>query len=223
MKNYLLIERIKLGEYENCYLKTNEIIVKNNAYIQNELRLSIFISDDQKVNEYWTIDLKGVSLYHNLIGITYMPYFTIDLEENHPLLWDYLYDSVDCELSGLERLKSNSRNELIGEIAKCYIENTFGFIDLGSNPLLRQIQTRSGNLFFSTNQKMIEITEDIFNKYNVNLLKKQFKTGIQKGWAFKPNAKVILFRNPFISSPKIASGQTYIVADEIIINIKNEA
>lgn len=70
---------------------------------------------------------------------------------------------------------------------------------------------------------MIEITEGIFNKYNVNLLKKQMKTGKLKGWAFKPNAKVMLFRNPFISSTKTVLGQTYIVADEIRINLNNEA
>lgn len=220
MKNDL-IDRIKLGEYDECYLKTNEIIVKNNAYIQNELKLSIFISDDQNINENWTIEFNGVSQYHDLIGITYMPYFKIDLEDNHPSLWDYLYDSVECELSGLERLKSNLMNELIGEIARCYNENTYGFIDLESNPLLSQFQTKNGNLFFSTNQKMIEITEGIFNKYNVNLLNKQIKTGKQKGWAFKPNAKVMLFRNPFISTTKTVLGQTYIVADEIRISIIN--
>lgn len=222
MKNDL-INRIKLGDYDNCYLKTNEIIAKNNVYVENDLKLSISISDDLNINEYWTIDFNGVSQYDNLIGLAYMPYFRIDLEDNHPLLWDYIYDSVECELSGLEGLKSNLINELIGEIARCYDENTYGFIKLESNPLLRQIRTKNGNLLFSTNQKIIEITEGIFNKYNVIFLKKQIKTGKLKGWAFKPNAKVMLFRNPHISSTKTVLGQTYIVADEIRINLNNEA
>lgn len=216
-----LIDRINLGEYDNCYLKTNEIIVKNNAYIQNELKLSIFISDDKNINEYWTIDCNGVRQYQNLNGLPYMPYFKIELEDNHPLLWDYLYDTVDCELCGLEGLKSSVTNELIGEIARCYYENTYGFIKLESNPLISQIKTTNGNLFFSTNQKMIELTEGIFNKYNVSLLNKEIITGIQKGWSFKP--KVMLFRNPFISSTKTVFGQTYIVADEIRINKMNDA
>ena len=216
-----LLNRIKLGEYDKCYLKTNEITAKNTSYIQNDLKLSISISDDQNINENWTIQFKEVTNYQNLIGISYLPYFKIDLEENHPLLWDYIYDSVECELSGVDELKSNSINELIGEIAKCYNENTYGFIKLESNPLLNQIRTKTGNLYFSTNQRIIELTESIFNNYNVNLVKKRIKSGKQKGWSFKPNAKVMLFRNPFISSCKTVRGQTYIVANEI--EIKNEA
>ncbi|MBK9690030.1 MAG: hypothetical protein IPO65_20790 [Saprospiraceae bacterium] len=61
-------------------------------------------------------------------------------------------------------LESKQMNELIGELARCYQDNTYGFINLGSNPLLTQFKTKNGNPFFSTNQKMIEITEGIFNK-----------------------------------------------------------
>ncbi|MBK9690043.1 MAG: hypothetical protein IPO65_20875 [Saprospiraceae bacterium] len=69
---------------------------------------------------------------------------------------------------------------------------------------------------------MIELTEGIFNKYKVHLLNKKIRTGKQKGWAFRPNAKVVLFRNPFLSSKTTAFGQAYIVADEISINASND-
>ncbi|MBK7790202.1 MAG: hypothetical protein IPJ54_16835 [Saprospiraceae bacterium] len=217
-----LINKINLGEYVNCYLKTNQIYIENDAFNQNELKLCLTICDDEHINESWAIDLKGVSHYHNLLGIAYMPYFTIDLEDHHPLLWDYHYDSVECELSGTQDLESKQMNELIGELARCYQDNTYGFINLGSNPLLTPIMASNGNPFFSTNQKMIELTEGIFNKYKVHLLNKKIRTGKQKGWAFRPNAKVMLFRNPFIASMTTAFGQAYIVADEISINASND-
>lgn len=217
-----LINKINLGEYVNCYLKTNQIYIENDAFNQNELKLCLTICDDEHINESWVIDLKGVSHYHNLLGIAYMPHFTIDLEDHHPLLWHYLYDSVECELSGTQDLESKQMNELIGELARCYQDNTYGFINLGSNPLLTQFKTKNGNPFFSTNQKMIEITEGIFNKFNVHLSNKKIMTGKQKGWAFRPNAKVMLFRNPFIFSKTTAFGQAYIVADEISIKASND-
>ena len=171
-----LIQRIVLGEYKNCYLSTNQIIINNNAYVQNDLKLFLTFSDDM----------------------------------------------VECELTGMQELDSRQMNELIGEVAKCYHENTFGFINLDSNPLLTRFKTKNGNHFFETNQKIIEITEGIFNKYNVHLSNKIIRTGKQKGSAFRPNAKVMIFRNPFISSKKTSFGQTYIVADEISINLIEE-
>jgi hypothetical protein len=218
-----LIESIKLGVYDKCFLKTSEIRIKNNGYTQNELKLSIFISDEQDINEYWTIDFIGVAEYHNLMGINYMPFFKIDLEVEHPLLWDYLFDTVECELSGVAGLNSDSLNALTGALARCYYENTYGFIKIESNPLLSQLKRTNGNLFFSTNEKIIEITESIFNQYNIHLLEKQIRRDSQKGWYFRPNAKVLLFRNPFVTSATNASGQTYIVADEIRINKLNES
>ena len=213
-----LINKINHGEYVNCYLKTNQIYIENDAFNQNEIKLCLTICDDEHINESWIIDLKGVREYHNLHGISYMPHFTIELENNHPLLWDYLYDTVECELSGTQDLESKQMNEFIGELARCYQDNTYGFVNIESNPLFTPIMDSNGNPFFSTNQKMVEITEGVFNRYNVHLLNKKFLTGKQKGWAFRPNAKVMLFRNPFISSPTSAFGQAYIVADEISIN-----
>lgn len=217
-----LIQRIILGEYKNCYLSTNQIIINNNAYVQNDLKLFLTFSDDENVNESWVMEFRGVSHYHNLMSIAYMPHFTIDLEDHHPLLWTYHYDMVECELTGMQELDSRQMNELIGEVAKCYHENTFGFINLDSNQLLTRFKTKNGNHFFETNQKIIEITEGIFNKYNVHLSNKIIRTGKQKGSAFRPNAKVMIFRNPFISSKKTSFGQTYIVADEISINLIEE-
>ena len=210
-----LINRIKKGKYDKCYLKTSVVKGLNNAFVINKMHLSVHISDDQKINENWTIELSGVIQYHNLIAISYLPYFHISIEENHPLLWNYQFDRVECKLKGIKKLNEKSTNELIGELATSYNEHTYGFLRFETNPLLNPIRNSDGDRLFFTNQKVIEITESIFNKYNITLENKQVITGKQIGLAHKPKAKVLLFRNPFISSAKMIRGQSYIVADEI--------
>ncbi len=217
------INRMESGEYDNCFLKTDEISAINNAFISNSLELSIFISDDQKINENWTVEFNGVSYHHNLLGISYMPYFKIYIQKDHPLLWSYQYDSVECELHGVDNLSTKSRNDLIAELADSYLEQTGGFIRFETNPISNPIRNSNGNRLFLTNQKIFEMVEPILRKQKISIEKIITKSGQQKGWAYRPNVKVILIRNPFVSSIKSIYGQTYIVADKINFKKNSEA
>ena len=217
------IENIRKNKYDKCYLKTSEIKAKNNAFVSNELELSITVSDDQLINENWQIKIKGLSQYHNLIGISYKPYFKIEIENEHPLLWNYKYNLIETELSGIEKLKSVKHNSLIGELANLYANEIGNFVKFETNPISNSMKNSKGKRLFFSNQKLFGMIEPILLKYGITINNFKVKSGAEKGWANKPHAKVMLIRNPFISSKETIGSQTYIIADAFSFEMKNES
>ncbi|HMU03508.1 MAG TPA: hypothetical protein PJ990_07775 [Saprospiraceae bacterium] len=132
------IDNVKNGFYDSCFIKTTEILAINDGYISNSLKLTIFISDEQNISEKWTLTAGGVCNHHNLFSLSYLPYFTIDLEKNHPLLWSYQQNLINCQLKGIEALDYKQKNELIGELANYYSKEAVGFSE--SNPILIQFK-----------------------------------------------------------------------------------
>ena len=217
-----LIHSQENSKYEKCYLKTDEIKAQNNAFNDNEIKLSISISDDLKTNEKWVIVANGVNQYHNLIGISYMPYFKIEIEDDHPLLWDYNYNRIETELSGIENLAPTVQNEMIAEIAKVYLEDLGGFIKFETNPISTPLKNSKGEKLFITNQKLYNLIEPILLKHGISINQIDIKPKTQKRRANKSKAKVLLFRNPFVTSRKSIKGHSYIIAAEFMIEQKTK-
>lgn len=213
MKNKFF-DNINTDKYDKCYLKTSEIKAKNNSFISNELELSITISDDQLINENWLIDVKGLSQYYNLIGISYMPFFKIEIIKDHPLLWNYKYDLIEAKLSGIDKLKPSIQNALIGELANCYLNETGGFIRFETNPISTTKKNNKGERLFFGSQKLFRIIEPILLNYGITTQNLKTKSGAQKGLANKPNVKVMLFRNPFVTPKESIGNHSYIIADK---------
>ena len=218
-----LIQRIENSEFESCFLRTNKIVANNNAFVSNNLELNISISDEQIINENWIIKAHGVTSYNNLISASYMPFFTMNILTDHPLLWDFKYESIECELIGINFLEKNRFLELIISLSDCFKNQSGGFIRFDNNPLANQNLNLRDKIVFKSNKKILELIKPIFEEYQIQMNIIEIRTGEQKGWAYKPKAKVLLIRNPFVSSLKLTRGQAYIVADEFIIKRKNEA
>lgn len=206
------LDNVKKGIYDSCFIKTTEILAINDGYISNSLKLSIFISDEQNINEKWTLTADGVCNYHNLFSLSYMPYFTINLEEYHPMLWRYEQNLINCQLKGFEILNVKQKNELIGELANYYSKEAVGFLE--SHPILNPVRDSNGNLILETNQKVFELIEPILRKHEITIENYQVLSS-QKGSSNHQNLKVLLIRNPFVTSVNAIREQTFIIANEL--------
>ncbi len=207
------IDKVKKGIYESCFIMTTEILAINDAYNSNSIKLSIFISDEENINEKWTLTADGVCNHHNLFSLSYLPYFTIDLEENHPLLWSYQQNLIKCQLKGIEALDYKQKNELIGELANYYSKEAVGFTE--SNPILNPIRDSSGNLILETNQKVFDMIEPILRKHKITIENYKVVSSNQMRSSNSPSLRVLLFRNPFVTSINAIRRQTFIIANEI--------
>jgi len=203
----------KNGKYDSCFLKTTEILAINDGFISNSGNLSFIISDDQNINERWTLTADGGCIYHNLFSLSYMPYFAMDLEENHSLLWRYQEDLINCQLKGFDILNDKQKNELIGELAKYYSKDAGGFFE--SHPILNPIRDSNGNLILETNQKVFELIEPILRKHEITIENYHVLSSNQKGSSNNQNLKVLLIRNPFVTSVNAIREQTFIIANEL--------
>ncbi len=216
------IENIKTGKYKNCYLKTSEVKATNNSFISNELKLSLTISDDQLINENWEIEIIGLRQYHNLIGISYKPYFNIEIKKDHPLLWNYKYDLIEAELGGMDELKPSAKNSLVGELATLYLNDFGGFVKFETNPISKELKNSEGKRLFFSNQKLFGMVAPILLNYGISSKILKVKSEGQKRWTNTPDAKVMLFRDPFITSEGSLGNCSYIIADDFNFELKNE-
>ena len=91
---------------------------KINIYIENENEPENTNREDWQIVAHQTIEIE------NIFSPIYLPYIKLSLLEEHPLLWKFKYDILDCELSG----KLENHFEFTSKLHWLYEKETGGFI-----------------------------------------------------------------------------------------------
>ncbi|CAM4356396.1 hypothetical protein [Gillisia limnaea] len=167
--------------------------------------------------EHWnliahrTIDFKGI--FEDL----YLPYIKLKILNDHPLLWMYNQPNLECELIKFPENPS----EFIGDLFFEYEKIAGNWIPLHKTFwALNKYYKENGKRNISVPKPLKEPIEKVCKKHGVDFKVKKEIDSYDKGYANRPNAKLLIFGNEDASPDNYNLGQPYIIADEFIANKK---
>ncbi|ADV49008.1 hypothetical protein Celal_1707 [Cellulophaga algicola DSM 14237] len=183
-----------------------------------------FILDEQDLYgkiinvEHWklishqTIDFNGI--YADL----YLPYIKLKILTDHPLLWTFTKPKLECELKNFPKNPS----EFIGDLFFEYEKLTGNWIPVHKNfwSLNESYYKTKGKTNIGIQEPLKEPIERICKKHGIEFKVENVQDGRDKGYANRPNAKLLIFGNEDVSPNDFSLGQPYIIADEFIANRK---
>jgi hypothetical protein len=161
--------------------------------------------------EYWNITAYKTIAFNNLYTPVYFPYVKLQLIKDHPLLWKYKTDELECELSGIPV----NYNEFIGALYHVFTKNTGNWITInrclfrlhGAKPEERK---RVLIIPEPLRQPIMELCKD----FSINFHVIHVTRGKNKGYANRPDLKLLMFGNEVVSPNKFNSRQPYIIAED---------
>lgn len=214
-----MIELIELTNSENFssqgFIYLNQL---NFDAEKSKIELRINVIDESEKESRWIIDAENIVNFKNLDFGNLMPFFKINIYENHPLISIIQGSEIGCEIHGIP----NNKFEFIGKFHQM-LENEVGF--------WKNIQDffwNTQNLFaekeipetwrsFMNTEERIEylnlpkILFDPFKKLcedeNLTL---EFKSEILNEGT---NMKILIFGNETISPDNFNFNQPYIIAE----------
>ncbi len=183
-----------------------------------------FILDEQDIYgkiidvEHWklishqTIDFKGI--YADL----YLPYIKLKILTDHPLLWTFTRAKLECALINFPKNPS----EFIGDLFFEYEKLTGNWIPVHENfwNLNESNYKSKGQTNIEIQEPLKEPIEKVCKKHGIVLKVENVRDGFDKGYANRPNAKLLIFGNDDVSPNDFSLGQPYIIADEFIASRK---
>ena len=181
-----------------------------------------FILDEQDdygklVNvEHWNLISHQTIDYKSIFADLYLPYIKLKILTDHPLLWTFNKPELECELKNFPKNPS----EFIGDLFFEYEKLTGNWIPVHKNffSLNESYFKIKGKTNIRIQEPLKEPIERICNKHGIEFNVKNIKDGIEKGYAYRPNAKLLIFGNEDVSPNDFSLGQPYIIADEFIAN-----
>jgi len=182
-----------------------------------------FILDEQDLNggridvEHWklishqTIDFKGI--YADL----YLPYIKLKILTDHPLLWTFTRPELECELINFPKNPS----KFIGDLFFEYEKLTGNWIFVHENFWnLSESYKSKEQTNIEIQEPLKEPIEKVCKKHGIEFKVKNVQDGFDKGYANRPNAKLLIFGNEDVSPNDFNLGQPYIIADEFMASRK---
>jgi hypothetical protein len=122
--------------------------------------------------------------------------------EDHPLLWIYHEDKSECELTGdVENI-----NDFIGALYLEAEKKTGNWLNFRFNTHKRKI--------FNVPRSLANILELVAERFELKFEVITIETGVYKGYANKPNAKVIKFGNEDVSPNRFNLRQPHVTDEE---------
>ena len=213
----MIQELIKITN-ENDFYQNGNIFLINTKCELGKLNLSEFNfvientdnNTQLRKTSYWKIIANNALDYQNLRNKVLLPYVKITILDNHPLLWNYKEDIYECGLKGFPK---NSA-EFIGDLTLEFEKDTGNWLNL--NKFLFSI-----NEYFKKNDYTIisiptslkNIFEKICQKHKINFNVENIIKAINKGFEYRPEAKVLIFGNEDVSPNYFNLNQPYIIAD----------
>lgn len=216
-----LLERTNRKEfYQGGRLHLSQLNGQIGHFHTLELNLILDEQDDYGKHitvEHWqlishqTIDFSGI--FANL----YLPYIKLKILTEHPLLWTFNKPVLECEMNNFPKNPS----EFIGDLFFEHEKITGNWIQLTKNfwSLNKSYKT-NGKRNLSIPKPLEEPIKRICEKHGIEFFVKNEIDGDKKGYANRPNAKLLIFGNEDVSPNDFNLGQPYIIADEFIANRK---
>ncbi|MBT2161942.1 hypothetical protein [Zobellia barbeyronii] len=178
-----------------------------------------FVVEEQdnsgKINnvEYWRLTTHETVDFNGIYADLYLPYIKLKILTDHPLLWTYNKAELECELINFPENPSEFIGDLFFECKKV----TGNWIPLHKNFWdLNDYYKKNGKRNLSIPKPLKEPIEKICKKHGIEFKVKNETDGYDKGYAHRPNTKLLIFGNEDISPNNFSLGQPYIIADEFI-------
>lgn len=202
------------GFYSNWNLKLDGVYGKIKSYHENDFEIYLVIENESKLEsiekEHWKIEAQQVLEVSNVFSPIYLPYIKLSILEEHPLLWKFMHDTLECELSGI----CENHHEFTSRLHWLYEEQTGGFIawkrDFHELPNLIKGKRQVPILL---NMKTYNFVKGLLDEFGLSIEIKDILSGENKGYLNKPDAKVLIFGNPDVSPNDYNLGQPYVIAD----------
>lgn len=105
-------------------------------------------------------------------------------------------------------------NKFLGQLHLLYEKHTGGYIGLREDFFGIQNLKDAKEVHVSLNFKMYNFVLDLIDIFDLELEVKRINKGSQKGYANKPNSKILIFGNTDVSPHEYCLHQSYILAEE---------
>ncbi|WP_024479292.1 hypothetical protein [Cellulophaga baltica] len=163
--------------------------------------------------EHWKLIAHQTIDFNGIYADSYLPYVKLKILTDHPLLWNYNKPVLEFELIGFPENPS----EFMGDLFFEYEKVTGNWIPLHKDFYgLNNYYKQHGKRYFSIPKPLKESIEKVCKKHGIDFKLIKERDGRDKGYANRPNAKLLIFGNEDISPNDFSSGQPYIIAEEFI-------
>jgi hypothetical protein len=210
-----LIDKTNTEEfYQNCDLK-----LESYNYITSNNKLELLLSINQISYDYpveyeeWKITCNNTKKLNGFFWDILMPYVKLKILNNHPLLWQYHEDELECEIIGIPK----NVNEFIGDISNELEKKTGNWI------AVNQYFWNSEEYYKKYSKRNMRITESlkpiikqVCEKHNLSFKAKTKLNDDKKGYANKSKSKILIFGNEDVSPNNFNFNQPYIIAESFV-------
>jgi len=188
----------------------------------NTMEFNFIIDEEDNLGnlvnvEHWRIISHQTLKYNGIFTVSYLPYIKLNILSEHPLLWAFTKNTLQCELKGYPKNPS----EFIGDLHFEYEKLTGNWIPLNHVFYnLKENFQKNKKMNFSIQEPMKEIIEMVSQKHGIEFKVNKVIEGYNKGYSNRPNAKLLIFGNEKVCPNNFNLRQPYIIADEFIANRK---
>jgi len=196
--------------YQNCNLETESYSI-NLKQRRAEIILSINqISYDEPIEyEEWKIISHEIEKIHGFDFDMMMPNVKMKILDKHPLLWKYHDDELECEIKGTPV----DIHKFVFDLVKLLEKHAGNWIDL------KDITWNFSYYMFKIPRtidipvSLEEGIRQICTDQNLSFRIKNYSAGEDKGCAYRPNSKILMFGNEDVSPYEFNLFQPYIIAE----------
>ncbi|WP_299673227.1 hypothetical protein [uncultured Tenacibaculum sp.] len=167
--------------------------------------------------EYWRLITHNTIKFRKLFSEQYLPYIKLRILDEHPLLWTFHKNELECELQGFP----NNPSQFIGDLYFAYEQNSGNWIELNKHFFnVREHFKNNRKMNLRIPEPLAKPIREVCEKHEIGFKVENVIKDYKKGYAYRPNAKLLIFGNEDVSSNYFNLGQPYIIGDEFIANKK---
>jgi len=167
--------------------------------------------------EHWRIIAHNTIKFSGIFSEQYLPYIKLKILTEHPLLWTFNKNDLECELKGFP----TNTSEFIGDLFFAYEKHAGNWLSLNENFYnIKEYYKKAGKMNLVISEPLAEPIRAVCEKHGIEFNVENLIKDFDKGYAYRPNAKLLIFGNEDVSRNDFSLGQPYIIADEFIASRK---
>jgi hypothetical protein len=167
--------------------------------------------------EHWRLISHNTIDFNGIFSEQYLPYIKLKILTEHPLLWTFNKNELECELTGFP----TNASEFIGDLYFAYEKHAGNWLPLNENFYnIKEYYKKAGKMNLGISEPLAEPIRAVCEKHGIEFNVENVIKDFDKGYTYRPNAKLLIFGNEDVSPNDFSLGQPYIIADEFIANRK---
>lgn len=167
--------------------------------------------------EHWRLISHNTISFNGIFSEQYLPYIKLKILTEHPLLWTFNKNELECELNGFP----TNESAFIGDLFFAYEKHAGNWLPINMDFYnIKEYYKRNGKMNIGISEPLAEPIRAVCEKHGIEFNVENIIKDFDKGYTYRPNAKLLIFGNEDVSSNNFNLGQHYIIADEFIANRK---